>query len=152
MATHSFTPHKHLNCCTVHYSQAFLGCMRHFHNQLYNLLHLLIMSLVSARRTPRTFRGSLRQLRITGLLNLQHLESNPYCISCSIGCTACACQENPGRVKTRGVRRLHKLQHQRQSSCMPGEPRSSQGPTRSDIAQAAALVTQVVRAKTTLVE
>ena len=72
--------------------------------------------------------------------------------NCTIGSTVCAFQENPSRLKVRGVRRLHKLQHRRLSSCLPGETRSSKGPRRSEIAQATASSTWSVPARRTPVE
>ena len=73
-----------------------------------------LRAFVSARRTHqehsgRRLRGSLKQLRVMGLLNLEHRESSHYYITCSIGGTVRVCQLNTGRVRTRQVRRLHKL-------------------------------------------
>ena len=76
----------------------------------------------------RRLLGSLEQLRVTGLLNGEHHGSSHHYTSCSIGGTVRACQENPGRVKARGVRRQHKRQHRQYSSCLSGEPGSSKRP------------------------
>ena len=142
------------------------------------------MSLVSARRTHqglsgRCLRGSLEQLRVTRLLNVEHRGSSHHYTSCSIGGTVRACQghgsskkleacedctscindgtssarhKHTGRVKARGVRRLHKLHQRWYEKCAPGAHGSSKGSWRAMIAQAASTTVQVVRTRSTRVE
>ena len=69
------------------------------------------------------------------------------CISCSISGTICAWQGNLGRIKARGVQRLHLLQHQWHSSYLPEAHGSSKGRRRSEVAPAAASVAQFVPAR-----
>ena len=59
------------------------------------------------------------------------------CTSCIIDGTSCARQEYTGRVKARGVRRLHKLHHRRYKLCAPGVHELSKESRRAEIAQAA---------------
>ena len=56
------------------------------------------------------------------------------CPSCIIGDTSRARQEHTGRVNARGVRRLHKLHHQRYKLCAPVAHGSSKSPRRAEIA------------------
>ena len=74
------------------------------------------------------------------------------CTSFSIDGTVFAFNKHPSQVKTRDVRKLYQLQHQRHTSCLPGESRSSKGPRRAEIVPAASSVAQVVRAWSTRVE
>ena len=52
-------------------------------------------------------------------------------------------QEHTGRVKARGVRRLHKLHQGRYKYCAPEAHRSSEGSRRAKSAQAATFVARV---------
>ena len=74
------------------------------------------------------------------------------CTSCSISGTVRACKNNSGWVEDLGVQRLHKLQHQRHSSCLPEPSGSNKALRRSEIAQAALSAVQFERAKSTRVE
>ena len=104
------------------------------------------------RHSGRRLRGSLEQLRLTGLLNLEHRELSHYCSSCSIGDTVRVYHENPGQAKAQGVRRLLELRHQRHTSWLPEEPGSNKGPGRSETAQAAASRARLVPVNSTRVE
>ena len=88
-----------------------------------------LRAFVSARRTHlglsgRRLRGSLKQLRVTRLLNVEHRGSSHHYTSCSIDGTVRACQGYG----------------------------SSKGSRRAKIAQAASTAVRVVHARSTRVE
>ena len=116
-----------------------------------------IRAFVSARRTRqglsgRRLRGSLEQLRVTRLLNVEHRGSRHHCTSCINGGTSSARQEHTDRVKARGVRRLHKLHQRWCVQCAPGAHGPSKGSRCAKIAQAASTAVRVVRTRSTRVE
>ena len=113
----------------------------------YRLKSFVSSPRTNQRLSRRRLRGRLEQPRVTGLLNVEHRRSSHHYTSCSIGGTVRACQENRDRVRTRGVRKLHRRQHRQLSLCLPGAHGSSKGSRRAEITPTASSTAQIVRAR-----